>query len=84
MFREVVGIGLFISRWLVPGGLVFDRLPHGYDFTDDDNAGMGELVAAGQDGKLRSGACLSGEDFRMRTYPVRVKERRVDVGFTAE
>jgi len=29
---------------------------------------------------LRSGECLSGEDYRIRTYPVKVKNGRVYVG----
>jgi nitrite reductase (NADH) small subunit len=30
---------------------------------------------------LRSGECLSGEDYRVRTYPVKVKNGKVYVGF---
>ncbi|HTR31952.1 MAG TPA: nitrite reductase small subunit NirD [Puia sp.] len=33
---------------------------------------------------LRTGVCLSGDDYRIRTYPVRVKAGRVYVGFTQE
>lgn len=33
---------------------------------------------------LRTGDCLSGEEYRIRTYPVRVKGGRVYVGFAAE
>ena len=30
---------------------------------------------------LRTGSCLSGDDYRIRTYPVRVKSGKVYVGF---
>jgi nitrite reductase (NADH) small subunit len=31
---------------------------------------------------LQTGACLSGEDYQIRTYPVRVKGGRVYIGIT--
>ncbi|GGA87820.1 nitrite reductase small subunit NirD [Puia dinghuensis] len=30
---------------------------------------------------LRTGECLSGEDYRVRTYPVKVKNGKVYIGF---